>query len=228
MPCFSRGGRIAHYLFGVATASSVDEMRKAGASASADLKFQCTDRCHDLFIPCPGIYAMAVYRTHTLILPVAGSQQLITDIRNFPCWIIRDSREMFMRHLELATSLPVVAQSNVILRHRCLTSCLSAIMYDDHDAMRQNCDISAPNIITDPSFIKLNLTPYVLSNFVQLGTYSGPASAAAGMVSLGCSRSLHSAEAGFVAPMNFDNVPPNSTTLHIVHKMPQCYANFVL
>jgi hypothetical protein len=48
-----------------------------------------------LFLPYTRFPAMAVYRTTILPLPVAGHQQLITELRNFPRWLIQDSHANF-------------------------------------------------------------------------------------------------------------------------------------
>jgi hypothetical protein len=71
-----------------------------------------------LFLPYTRFPTMAVYRTHTLSLPVAGSQELTTEIKNFPQWILQDAKATFLAHLLQPTTLPVVEQSNVILHHR--------------------------------------------------------------------------------------------------------------
>lgn len=80
-----------------------------------------------LFLPYTRFPVVTVYRTTILPLPVAGHQQLTTELRNFPTWLIQDSNGQFLGKLIEPVQIPVVDQSNVILHHCRKTSCVSVI-----------------------------------------------------------------------------------------------------
>jgi hypothetical protein len=175
-----------------------------------------------LFLPYTRFPTMAVYRTHTLSLPVAGSQELTTEIKNFPQWILQDAKATFLAHLLQPTTLPVVEQSNVILHHRRRTSCLAAIKNDDTDAIQQSCEFSTRRAIIEPIFIKLNASAYILHNLSnpQIAckwTTNKPVSTqpcVPCVTIIGCSCVLNSVEVRIVGPIDCNKTPSTTSTLH--------------
>lgn len=175
-----------------------------------------------LFFPYTRYPAMAVYRTTILPLPVAGNQQLVTELKNFPKWIIQDGDGHFLGHLIEPTQVPVVDMSNVILHSRRCTSCLSAIFYDDADAIRRTCEFSTPQATIDPIYLKLNTSTHIVHNFTnpQLTckwANTRPISnktCIPCIVTVGCACVLKADETRILASHDCNRGPGNSTVLH--------------
>jgi hypothetical protein len=72
-----------------------------------------------LLIPYTRFAPLSVYRTTVLSLPVAGPQNLVTQLQNFPKWILRDAKDTFLAHLIEPVNSPVVEaqQCNFALSH---------------------------------------------------------------------------------------------------------------
>lgn len=71
-----------------------------------------------LSMPYTRFLPLIVYRSTILSLPLAGSQQLVTQMQNFPTWILRDVKDTFLALLIEPVTSPVVDHSNVILHCR--------------------------------------------------------------------------------------------------------------
>jgi hypothetical protein len=167
---------------------------------------------------------MDVYRTTILPLPVAGHQQLTTELRNFPRWLIQDSEGQYLGNLIEPVEIPVVQQSNVLLHHQRKTSCVSAIFYDDAEAIRRTREFSTRQATTDPIYLRLNVSAVVVHNLTNpqitcKGAYSRPVSNSTCIpcvVTIGCSYVLKSAETRIPAPTNCEKSVQPTTVLHSV------------
>jgi hypothetical protein len=120
-----------------------------------------------LSIPYTRFPPLIVYRTTVLSLPVAGPQNLVTQLQNFPKWILRDAKNTFLAHLIEPTTSPVVEHSNVILHYRTNNSCVTAIIRDDASRIKQNCEFSTRKASIEPTYLKLNRSTYVLHNLTN-------------------------------------------------------------
>jgi hypothetical protein len=212
------------------TARLAADGRKLCASTAQDVyeakSFQFTRHRESLyirlFLPYTRYPAMAVYRTTILPLPVAGRQQLTTELRNFPKWLIQDSEGQFLGNLIEPVEIPVVQQSNVLLHHNRKTSCVSAIFYDDAEAIRRTCEFSTRQAIIDPIYLQLNATTFVVHNLTDpqiicKAANSRPVSNSTCipcMVTIGCSCVLKSAETRIPAPTNCEKSTQQTIVLH--------------
>jgi hypothetical protein len=174
-----------------------------------------------LLFPYTRYPAMAIYRTTVLPLPVTGNQQLVTELKNFPKWIIQDSDEHFLGHLIAPVQTPVVDLSNVIVHSKQRTSCLAAIFHDDTDAIRRTCEFSTRQTTIDPIYLKLNASTYIVHNLTN------PQLLCAGanirpianktcipcIVTVGCSCVLKAEEARIGASQDCRRNPENTTIL---------------
>jgi hypothetical protein len=175
-----------------------------------------------LFIPYTRFPAMAVYRTTILPLPVAGHQQLITELKNFPQWIIQDEEGKFLGHLLTPVSIPVVDQSNVILHYRRKSSCLAAMFFDDAENIQRTCEFTTRQAAIEPIYIKLNASSYVIHNLTdpQITCKWNNAKPVSNhtcipcLVTVGCWCILKSEETRIVAPMDCEKTTIATVTLH--------------
>lgn len=175
-----------------------------------------------LFLPYTRFPAMTVYRTTVLPLPVAGQQQLATELKNFPQWVIQDSEGQFLGNLIEPVTVPVVDQSNVILHYRRKSSCLSAIFYEDTAAIKQTCKFSTRQAVIDPIYIKLNTSTYVIHNLTDpqitcQWTNAKPVSNHTCMpclITIGCCCTLKSEETRIMAPTDCGKTTIATKTLH--------------
>jgi hypothetical protein len=175
-----------------------------------------------LSIPYTRFPPLIVYRTTVLSLPVAGPQNLVTQLQNFPKWILRDGKNTFLAHLIEPTTSPVVEHNNVILRYRTNNSCVTAIVRDDASRIKQNCEFLTRKASIEPTYLKLNRSTYVLHNLTnpQISckmAESKPLSTPNCLpckVTLGCNCQLNSAEARLTAPIDCSKSVETTSTAH--------------
>jgi hypothetical protein len=175
-----------------------------------------------LLIPYTRFTPLSVYRTTVLTLPVAGPQNLVTQLQNFPRWILRDAKDTFLAHLIEPITSPVVEHSNVILHYRTNNSCVTAIVKDDAIRIKQNCEFSTRKASIEPTYLKLNKSTYVLHNLTnpQIScktAESKPLSTQNCLpckVTLGCNCQINSAEVRLIAPIDCSRAVETTSTVH--------------
>jgi hypothetical protein len=175
-----------------------------------------------LLIPYTRFPPLSVYRTAVLSLPVDGPQNLVTQLQNFPKWILRDAKNTFLAHLIEPVNSPVVELSNVILHYRTNNSCVTAIVRDDANLIKQNCEFSTRKATIEPAYLKLDRSTYVLHNLTnpQISCKmadSKPISTQNCLpckVTLACNCQINSAEVRLIAPIDCSRSVETTSTVH--------------
>jgi hypothetical protein len=175
-----------------------------------------------LLIPYTRFPPLSVYRTAVLSLPVTGQQKLVTQLQNFPRWILRDAKDTFLAHLIEPVNSPVVELSNVILHYRTNNSCVTAIVKDDANLIKQNCEFSTRKASIEPTYLKLNRSTYVLHNLTnpKISCKMGenkPISTQNCLpckVSLACNCQINSAEVRLISPIDCSKSVETTSTVH--------------
>jgi hypothetical protein len=183
---------------------------------------------NDLFVrirlPYTRFAPMVVYKTFVFPIPVPGLQGLTTMLRDFPRWFVH-SDSMIGELTELPI-MPSIDLHDVIFHNSFRSSCLFAIVNDDTQAVHDFCDFTARKAFIAPSYIRLNVTTYIISNLTRPRSVCKTtrrrrplsiAPCAPCLITLPCGCSVSSGEAKFTGPSDCTSTARSASVYHGVN-----------
>ena len=127
---------------------------------------------HDLFvrlrIPYTKMQTMTVYKTVLVPMPVAGDQQLVTELSGIPKYIVTNRAMGAVGELDELPTTGVVETGDVKWHDQMRQSCLASLFDDRPADVKRYCEFTVQKRIIEQSFIRIGKGAYIVTNATNL------------------------------------------------------------
>jgi hypothetical protein len=134
----------------------------------AGRNFEFARSGQDLFIrlrlPYSRFYRFGVYKSITVPMPVPGKQGLITELRDFPAYLLISFQHKLVGTLMEPPSSSVLDMSQVTWHTLGDSTCIFDVIFVDNHSTHRLCNFVVRRDVITPSFVKLSTDFYVLTN----------------------------------------------------------------
>ena len=158
------------------TKSLADQSQKlcysTAQEAYAIQNFDYARQGHDLFvrlrIPYTRTQRMTVYKTVVVPMPVAGNQQLVTELTGIPKYIVTNRAMGSVGELDELPTNSVIETGNVKWHNQMRRSCLASLFDDRTADVQDYCEFSTQKRVIEQSFTRLGKGSYLITNTTNL------------------------------------------------------------
>jgi hypothetical protein len=113
-----------------------------------------------------------VYRIHTFPMRVPGSQGFVTELQDFPRFVVTNLAKGMVGELSESPRHDYIDSAEIKWHGR--GSCAVKLLQDRSDDIHRICPFSARQTQIDPSWLRLSEHDYVLSNLMDVQLVCGP------------------------------------------------------
>lgn len=127
---------------------------------------------HDIFvkirIPYSSFSRLTAYRTVTVPMPVPGRQGLVTELKDFPRYLIASTALTRVGELDRIPASGVVDVGEIKWHRGVENACVYQVFNDVTDKVREFCDFTTSKKVIEPEIIRLADGVYVVTNSSQI------------------------------------------------------------